>query len=101
MKPQSEEELKIGVINCLNKLAWSQRQRDPERKILDAYEQIQKRGGSRSVKDQLEDINREIDINKQKLKKVTALLAHESNGRQYQNEMARLTQEAQRSTTEF
>ena len=63
---------------------------------MDAYEQIQKRGGSRSVKDQLEDINREIEINKQKLKKVTALLAHESNGRQYQNEMARLTQEAQR-----
>lgn len=95
MKPQSEEELKIGVIYCLNKLAWSQRQRDQERKILDAYEQIQKRRGSRSVKDQLEDINREIEINKQKLKKVTALLAHESNGRQYQNEMARLTQEAQ------
>ena len=96
MKPQSEEDVRIAGINCLNKLAWSQRQRNPERKIMDAYEQIQKRGGSRSVKDQLEDLNREIEINKQKLKKVTALLAHESNGRQYQNEMARLTQEAQR-----
>ena len=93
MKPQPEEDLRIASLNCLNKLAWSQKQRKPEWRILDAYEQILMRRGTEHVKTGLEAGNPETEKDKQYLKMVTALLSRETDSRQYQNDLAELTRE--------
>ena len=54
MKPQPEADLKSAFINCLNKLAWSQRHGN---RILDVYEHLN--ANPKETQDKLKMINNE------------------------------------------
>ena len=74
MKPQSEADLKRAFINCLNKLAWSQRKGYG---ILDLYEKSLGKTEAEKNAERLAEIDRELDENKREVRKLTAMVMRE------------------------
>ncbi len=74
MKPQSEADLKRAFINCLNKLAWSQRKGYG---ILDIYEKALGKTEAEKNAERLEQIERELEENKRESRKLNAVVMRE------------------------
>lgn len=74
MKPQSESDLKRAFINCLNKLAWSQRKGQG---VLDLYETLLGKTESEKNAERLVEIEEELTEIRNELQKQNAILLRE------------------------
>lgn len=74
MKPQSEADLKRAFINCLNKLAWSQRKGYG---ILDLYEKALGKTEAEKNAERLVEIDRELEENKRESRRLNAVVMRE------------------------
>lgn len=66
MKPQGDEDLKRAFINCLNKIAWSQR---GSAGILDVYEALTRKSQAQKNADNLSPLGKEMNKNQNEITK--------------------------------
>ena len=77
MKPQSDADLKRAFVNCLNKLAWSQKQADPASRILDVYERLLGKTEAERNAERLEEIDRLLEQNRREARLLNATIMRE------------------------
>ena len=75
MKPQSETDLKRAFINCLNKLAWSQKQRGAG--ILDLYEKALGKTEAEKNAERLAEIDQLLEQNRRETRLLNAVVMRE------------------------
>ena len=66
MKPQGDEDLKRAFINCLNKIAWSQRGSEG---ILDVYEALTRKSQVQKNANNLSPLGKEMNKNQKEITK--------------------------------
>ncbi len=74
MMPQSEKDLKRAFINCLNKLAWSQKS---GKGILDLYEEGIGKTEAEKNAERLAEIEKEMEENQKETRKLNAIIMRE------------------------
>ncbi len=93
MKPQSDIDLKRAFVNCLNKLAWSQRSTIPEHRILDQYEAMLGQSEVEKNEAHLQEIEAKLKHNRLEAKKLMAEVMRERFRPEHREKKARLDQE--------
>ena len=74
MTPQSDADLKRGFINCLNKLAWSQRNEELCDRLLDVYESMLGKTEAEKNAERLLEIERLLEENDRETRKLNAII---------------------------
>ena len=74
MMPQSEVDLKRAFINCLNKLAWSQRSEALCNRLLDVYESMLEKTETEKNVERLLEIERLLAENGHETQKLNAII---------------------------
>ena len=87
MKPQSDPDLKRAFLNCLNKLAWSQRSSQP---ILDIYEKMLGKTEAEKNAERLTAIEAELKINRKEAGRLMAVIMRERFRPEHREKKARL-----------
>lgn len=78
MTPQLDDDLKRAFINCLNKLAWSQKNEVRTDRILDAYESMLGKTEAETNAERLQETERRLDENAKQRRKLNAIIMRES-----------------------
>ena len=87
MKPQSEPDLKRAFLNCLNKLAWSQKSTEP---ILDIYEKMVGKTEAQKNAERLTAIEAELKINRKEAGRLMAVIMRERFRPEHREKKAQL-----------
>lgn len=91
MKPQSESDLKRAFINCLNKLAWSQRKGYG---ILNTYEKMLGKSEQEKNADRLAEIEKLLDENRKEARRLNAVIMRERFLPQHREKKMALTNQS-------
>ena len=91
MKPQSESDLKRAFINCLNKLAWSQRKGYG---ILYTYEKMLGKSEQEKNADRLAEIEKLLDEKRKEARRLNAVIMRERFLPQHREKKMALTNQS-------
>ena len=91
MKPQRESDLKRAFINCMNKLAWSQKQAEPNCRILDLHEKAMGKTEAEKNAERLEAIEKELEEVKKEGRRLNAVIMKERFLPKHREKKAELT----------
>ena len=100
MKPQSDIDLKRAFVNCVNKLAWSQKSTIPEHRLLDQYEMMLGKTEVEKNEARLQEIDAKLKRNCQEARKLMAEVMRERFRPEHREKKARLDQEEKQLLTE-
>ena len=91
MKPVGDEDLRRAFINCMNKLAWLQKNKDSSFHILDMYSDEVQSTESLAAEQRLKELDAEIQAIERESRKLNAVIMRERFLPEHREKKLRLT----------